>query len=91
MFKAIKDLNKMKPKTPLLIKTENGYTANEQDQTKLIAKYFEKQFYKNWSPLPNIPPKEMKIPFNNKEIQIAINQLQNNKSAGRDTMSKLNC
>ena len=28
----------------------------------------------------------MKIPFNNKEIQIAINQLQNNKSAGRDTV-----
>ena len=86
MFKAIKDLNKMKSKTPLLIKTENGYTANEQDQTKLIAKYFEKQFYKNRSPLPNIPPKEMKIPFNNEEIQIAINQLQNNKSAGRDNV-----
>ena len=45
MFKAIKDLNKMKPKTPpfpLLIKEGNQYTANKKLQAKLIAKTFPK-------------------------------------------------
>ena len=46
MFKAIKDLNKMKPKTHLLMKEENQYTANKK-KVKLIAKHFEKQFNKD--------------------------------------------
>ena len=39
VFKVIKNLNKMKPKTPLLIKEENQYTANKKQlsMVKLIA------------------------------------------------------
>ena len=47
MFKAIKNLSKMKPKTPLLIKGINKYTANKKQQVKLIAKHFQKQFNKD--------------------------------------------
>ena len=90
MFKAIKDLNKIKPKTPVLIKNENRYTANEQEQTKLIASYFEKQFHKNQLLLPNIPPTAMKIPFTSEEIETAIKQLQNNKVL-EEIMLKQNC
>ena len=46
-YKAIKQLKRMKRKTQLLIKTENGLTANEETQTKLISKYFKEQFFKN--------------------------------------------
>ena len=39
MFKEIKDLNKMKPKTPLIIKEGNQYTTNKKREVKLIEKH----------------------------------------------------
>ena len=47
IFKAIKDLNemkplnKMKPKTTLIIKQGDQYTANKKQQAKLITKHFQ--------------------------------------------------
>ena len=85
MFKTIKDLNKMKPKTPLLIKNDNQFTANENEQANLIAEYFKTQFCKNQpSALPDIEPTEMRTPFTEHEIKNSIKCLRNNKSKGKD-------
>ena len=86
MFKAIKDLNEMKPKTPLLIKEGNQYTANKKQQGKLIVKHFQKQFNKDRPPLLEIPPTLMNAQCTSGEVEAAIKQLQNNKSAGRDNI-----
>ena len=69
MFKAIKDLNKMKPKTSLLIKEGNQYTANKKQQVKLTAKHFQKLFNKYRSSLPEISRAPMKAPLMSGEVE----------------------
>ena len=86
MFKAIKHVNRSKPQNPLLIEGENGLTANEEEQTEIIADFFKKQFCTNTEPLPNITPSEMKEPFTKEEVQKAIKSLKNNRSAGSDNI-----
>ena len=66
MFKAIKDLNEMKPKTHLLIKEGNI------KKVKLIAKYFQRQFNKHGPPFPEILPAPMKTPFTSGEVRAVI-------------------
>ena len=41
MFKASKILKKLEKKQPRLVQGEDGLTANEKEQNKLVAKYFE--------------------------------------------------
>ena len=41
----IKEIQRQKPKIPLLIKTEKkGFTINEKEQAEIIAAHFKKQF-----------------------------------------------
>ena len=40
MYEAVKNINKMKPKQLLVIKSDEGLTENGATQTKIIAKYF---------------------------------------------------
>ena len=47
MYKAVKNINKLIPKQHLLLQNGEGLTANEKEQTKIIAKYFKSIFYKN--------------------------------------------
>ena len=47
MFQAIKQLNRLKPKSPLLIQDDKGLTENEVEQTKIIASFFKEQFFEN--------------------------------------------
>ena len=86
MFQAIKQMNRLKPKSPLLIQNDKGLTANEVEETKIIASFFKEQFFKNLHSLPDIPPSEMKLPFSKNEIQTAINSLRNNRSTGNDNV-----
>ena len=87
MFKAIKDLQRSKPKENLLIKTPDGtMTADPKLQCKLIAKHFEDQFFKGAAKLPEEPGRPMTTPFDGNEIKGAIKKLKNNKSAGVDHM-----
>ena len=45
MFRVIKEIQRQKPKIPLLIKTEKkGFTINEKEQAEIIAAHFKKQF-----------------------------------------------
>ena len=42
MFQAIKQLNRLKPKSPLPIQDDKGLTANEVEQIKIIASILQK-------------------------------------------------
>ena len=87
MFRAIKEIQRQKPKIPLLIKTETGgFTINKKEQAEIIAAHFEKQFSKNTQVLKNIhsQPTAINQPFTAGEIKSAIRSLRNNRSAGDD-------
>ena len=86
-YAAVKQMKKMKPRKPLLVKTENGLTANEQVQANLIANYFHKVFYKNAEPIPTLQPRKMKNPFTAGEIENAAKRLKNNTSPGIDNIT----
>ena len=48
MFRVIKEIQRQKPKIPLLIKTETGgFTINKKEQAKIVAAHFKKQLSKN--------------------------------------------
>ena len=85
MFQAIKHMQKMKHKTPLLIRTETGeLTANENDQAKIIAKHFKSQFHKEHTNVVSKEPVAMKNPFTKEEVEKAVHRLKNNKAEGCD-------
>ena len=85
MFQAIKDINRQKPRVPLLIKTKSGtLTANEKEQCEIIASYFKQQFLKDTEHLPDLEPRAMRRRFTRTEIRKAVRKLKNNKSAGLD-------
>ena len=84
MFKAVNSLKNHCPKQTLLIQSKNGLTANENEQVKIIADYFQSQFFKNAEPMPDIQFTEMNTPFTMEEIKMAVKLLKNNKSEGID-------
>lgn len=90
MFSAIKDINRQKPKVPLLLEMKNGgLTSNDEQQTLIIQDHFEKQFKKNVKPseiVSKIKPTEMRNPFTEDEVKKAAQRLKNNKSAGKDNI-----
>ena len=86
MFKVIKQVSKQKKSSKLLIKSENGLTADEQKQADLIAEYFKGQLYRNAEHMPNVKPTPMLQPFTSEEIKAAIKSLKNNKSTGIDNV-----
>ena len=87
MFRVIKEIQRQKPKIPLLIKTETGgFTINEKEQAEIITAHFKKQFSKNTQVLNKIhsQPTAMNQPFIAEEIKSAIRSLRNNRSVGDD-------
>lgn len=86
-YKAVKHLKKMKQKVKLLVKTETGLTANEETQTKLIAKYFKDQFHKNAEPMPAKAPTPMRFPFTGQEAKEAAKRMKNGTQPGIDNVT----
>ena len=84
MFEAVKYIQKLTPPQPLIVNTDSGLTANEEQQSGIIADFFKEQFFRNAKPLPDIPPTPMRIPFTADEIKKAASKLKNNKSPGCD-------
>ena len=87
MFRVIKEIQRRKPKIPLLIKTQTaGFTINEKNQTDIIAVHFKKQFSKNTQVLNKIHSQStaMNHLFTAEEIKSAIRSLQNGRSAWDD-------
>lgn len=41
MLKAMKDINKIKPKKPFLIKQEKQYATKKKKQVRMIANHFK--------------------------------------------------
>ena len=88
MFKAVKNLQRMKVKTPLVIDSEGGITTDPEKQTEIISEFFEKMFTDdNAKMIENVPPTEMRIPFTEDEIRSAVKSLKNNKSPGIDEIT----
>ena len=84
MFRVIKEIQRRKPKIPLLIKSQTaGFTINEKNQTDIIAVHFKKQFSKNTQVLNKIHSQStaMNHLFTAEEIKSAIRSLQNGRSA----------
>ena len=85
MFRVIKEIQRQKPKIPLLIKTETGgFTINEKELAEIIAAHFKKQFSKNTQVLNKIhsQPAAKNQPFTAEDIKNAIRSLRNDRSAG---------
>ena len=74
----------MRPKQPLVIKSDEGLTANGETQTKTIAKYFTDIFWEYAEPMPDLRPIEMSNPFTSDEIKKAMSKMKLNKSPGCD-------
>ena len=54
MCGAVKNVNKMRPRQPLVIKSDEGLTRNCETQTGTIAKYFTDIFWKDAKPMPDL-------------------------------------
>ena len=82
----MRNLNRMKIKSPLLVIDDKSQTltANDQEQTEIIARYFRKQFHKNAKPQEQINPMQMSNPFTCEEVKNAIKKQKNNRSPGND-------
>ena len=63
MYEAVKNINKMRPKQPLVIKSDKGLTKNCETQTKIISKYFNDIFWKDAKPMLDLRPTVMSNPF----------------------------
>ena len=84
MYEAFKNINKMKPKQSLVIKSDEGLTANGGTQTKIITKYFNPIVWKDAELMANLRPTVMSNPFASDEIKKAVSKMKMNKSPGYD-------
>ena len=82
MYESVKKINKMRPKYPLVIKSDERLTTNGETQTKIIAKYFNDIFRKDTKPTPDLRPTVMCNPFTSDEIKKAVSKMKINKSPG---------
>ena len=69
MYGAVKNIHKMRPKQPLIIKSNEELTTNGETQTKIIAKYFNYIFWKDAEPMSNLRPTVMSNPFTSDEVK----------------------
>ena len=82
MYEAVKNINKIRQKHPLVIKSYEGLTTNGETQTKIIAKYFNDIFRKDTEPTPDLRPAVTCNPFTSDEIKKAVSKMKMNKSPG---------
>ena len=88
MYKAVRNLQRMKKKEPLLIKTEDGLTTDTDEQVKVISEFFKQMFTSAEAcEIEAIPPTPMTIPFTEQEIHKAVKSLKNGKSPGIDNIT----
>ena len=84
MYETVKKIKHLRLPQKLLIKGQNGLTANPAAQSKMIAEYFKETFDKNKHPRTIVPPTRMTIPFTANEIRKVIAKKKPNKSPGCD-------
>ena len=76
MYEAVKNIKKMRPKQPLVIKSDKELPTNCETQTKIIAKYFNGIFWKDGELMPNLRPTVMSDPFTLDEIKKALSKMK---------------
>ena len=88
-FQAIRELNKRKPKKPLIVQGEDNMLAgSEKEQADIITTHFRKMFtVENKEKHIETPPTKMYIPFTPDEVTKAAKSMKNNKSAGVDQLN----
>ena len=94
MYRAIKNIERMKPKAPLVLNHDGGTTTDPEIQVGIISNFFEKMFHTtDAKEIEEIPPAKMKTPFTEAEVKSAIKSLKNNRSPGIDqiTAEHLKC
>ena len=84
MYEAAKKIKHLRLPQKLLIKGQNGLTANPAQQSKMIAEYFKEAFYKNKQPRTIIPPTRMTTPYAANETRKVIAKIKPKKSPGCD-------
>ena len=88
MFKAIRVLQRGKPKEKLIIKENGENIINEKEITNKITEFFKEMFQSDENEVVHdIEPKEMIKRFTADEVEAAVLSLKNNKSAGSDGIS----
>ena len=84
MFPVIRQL-KPKERKKTLVQTENGVTASQKKQIKIITNHFKQVLQRRGEEeMKDIEPTEMKRPFTEEEIRKSVSRLRNNKSLGID-------
>ena len=76
MYKALKQINRSKPKSEIIVKNEqNRLTSNEKGAVEIITKFFYEMFDCEETDLEHIKPAQMKVPFTETEVRKAIHSL----------------
>ena len=84
MYQVVRQLQ-TKDNNKIIVNAENGVTASEKKQVKIVTDYFRSVFSKDSeSEIENVKPVEMRKPFESAEIERAIKKLKNDKSPGVD-------
>ena len=84
MFQVVGQLQR-KNKSKILVNAEDGATASEKKQVKLVSDYFREVFRKDSEKeVGDVKPVKMREPFTTEEISKAMKILKNNKSSGID-------
>ena len=85
MYTAMKNIQRMKKKVPLVVEEQDGITTDPAKQAEIVTQFFQKMFTSEEAiELEDIPPKKMQKSFSEEEVRRAVNSLKNNKSAGID-------
>ena len=76
MFQVIRQLQPKKRKK-ILVHTENGVTASEKTQIKIVTNHFQEVFQRRWEEeIKYIEPKEMKRRYTEVEIRKSVSRLK---------------
>ena len=87
MFKAVKNIQRMKKKEQLVVESGDGITTDPDRQIEIISAFFKEMFNSSdMEEIENIPPRKMTELFNEEEVRKAINSLKNGKSPGIDDL-----
>ena len=85
MYTAMKNIQRMKKKVPLVVEDQDGITTDPAKQAEIVTQFFQKMFTSEEAKeLEDIPPKKMQKSFSEEEVRRAVNSLKNNTSAGID-------
>ena len=88
MFRAVKNLQRMKTKTPLTIDSDGGVTKDPDKQTVIISGFFKSMFTdQNAKEIEHIPPAEMRQPFTENEKKVSSKKLEKQQKPGIDEIT----